>query len=87
MSEYIHGETDAHEIERLEHMAAFAATFILRELNLRPGQRVLDLASGVGAMTEHIAKRHPGIDLFGVDIQMQSLACSQLREARSSTLL
>jgi len=79
MHEYIHGETDPNEIERLEHMAAFSASFILRELNLPPGQRLLDLASGVGAMTEQIANRHPGIDLFGVDIQMQSLRVAQAK--------
>lgn len=73
MAEYIHGETDPHEMARLEHMAVFTAHFVLRDLALRSGQRVLDLACGVGAMTEEIAKRCPSIRLFGVDIQMRSL--------------
>lgn len=73
MSDYIHGETDPHEIARLEHMAVFTAHFVLRDLALRPGQRVLDLACGVGAMTEQLAIRCPSIRLFGVDIQMRSL--------------
>lgn len=77
MVEYIHGETDSREIARLEHMAAFSANFILRDLNLRLGQRVLDLASGVGAMTEQLANYYPGIHLFGLDIQMQSLCVAQ----------
>jgi SAM-dependent methyltransferase len=77
MSEYIHGETDPHETARLEHMAAFSAHFILRDFDLRPGQHVLDLASGVGAMTEQLANCYPGIRLFGVDIQMQSLRLAQ----------
>lgn len=77
MSEYIHGETDPHEIARLEHMAVFTAHFVLRDFALRSGQRVLDLACGIGAMTEQLANRCPSIRLFGVDIQMQSLHVAQ----------
>jgi ubiquinone/menaquinone biosynthesis C-methylase UbiE len=73
MTEYIHGETNPHEMARLEHMAVFTAHFVLRDLALRSGQRVLDLACGVGAMTEQLANRCPSIHLFGVDIQMRSL--------------
>jgi len=78
MAEYIHGETDPHEMARLEHMAVFTAHFVLRDLALRSGQRVLDLACGVGAMTEEIAKRCPSIRLFGVDIQMQSVQLAKM---------
>ncbi len=77
MSEYIHGETDPHEIARLEHMATFTAHFVLRDFALRSGARVLDLACGIGAMTEQLANRCPSIRLFGVDIQMQSLHVAQ----------
>jgi SAM-dependent methyltransferase len=77
MSEYIHGETDPHETARLEHMAAFCAHFLLCDFNLRSGQYVLDLASGVGAMTEQLVNCYPGIHLFAVDIQMQSLRLAQ----------
>lgn len=77
MSEYIHGETDPHEIARLEHMAAFTAHFVLRDFALPSGQRVLDLACGIGAMTEQLAWRSPSIRLFGVDLQMQSLHVAQ----------
>jgi len=74
MSEYIHGATDPHEIARLEDMAVFTAHFyFIRDLALQSGERVLDLACGVGAMTEQLAIRCPSIRLFGVDIQMRSL--------------
>lgn len=73
MTEYIHGETGPHEVARLEHMAVFTAHLVLRDLALRSGQRVLDLACGVGAMTEQLINRCPKIRLFGVDIQMGSL--------------
>jgi ubiquinone/menaquinone biosynthesis C-methylase UbiE len=73
MIDYIHGETYPKEIARLEHIAAFTAHFVFRDLALRSGQRVLDLACGVGAMTEQLANRWSSIRLFGVDIQMRSL--------------
>jgi len=78
MEYYIHGETRSSEISRLDYMAAFAANFILRDLKLFPGQRVLDLACGVGAMTGQLARRFPGIHLFGVDIQFGQLRAAQL---------
>ena len=77
MPEYIHGDTDSEEIARLEHMATFTANFIFRNFNLRPGQRVLDLACGVGAMTEQLTNRFSGISLFGVDIQLRPLLVAQ----------
>jgi SAM-dependent methyltransferase len=77
MSEYIHGESDPRETARLEHMAAFTAHFTLRDFDLRSGQYVLDLASGVGAMTEQLASSYPGIRLFGVDINEQSVRLAQ----------
>ena len=77
MSEYIHGETNQHETARLEHLAAFAAHFILPDLDQRAGQHVLDLACGVGAMTGQLALYLPGIRIFGVDIQMESLRRAQ----------
>jgi len=77
MPDYIHGDTDHKEIARLEHMAAFTATFIFHDFNLHPGQRVLDLACGTGAMTEQLANYFPGINLCGVDIQRRSLQVAQ----------
>ena len=77
MSDYIHGETDLHEVERLKRNATFSATFILRDFHLDPGQRILDLACGVGAMTHELAIRFSDIQLFGLDIQRQSLRVAQ----------
>jgi len=79
MAEYIHGEIDSKEIERLEHMAPFTADFIFKDFKCHSGMRVLDLGCGIGAMTQQLFNRFPGIDLNGVDIQLQSLCVAQER--------
>lgn len=75
---YIHGRTDEREVLRLEKQARFAAPFILSDFDAPPGARVLDLACGVGAMAEELARRYPGIRLTGVD-----LSATQLHAART----
>ena len=79
MSEYIHGETNSKQIERLEHMAAFTANLIFKDFKCDSGKRMLDLGCGVGAMTQQLHNRFPGIDLSGVDIQLQSLRVAQAK--------
>jgi len=79
MAEYILGEIDSKEIERLEHMAPLTADFIFKEFKCHSGMRMLDLGCGIGAMTHQLFNRFPGIDLYGVDIQLQSLRVAQAR--------
>lgn len=79
MAEYIHGEIDPKEIERLEHMAPFAADFIFKDFKCHSGMRMLDLGCGIGAMTHQLFNRFPGIVLNGVDVQLQSLRVAQAR--------
>ena len=74
---YVHGSTDAREIARLDKQAAFVAPMTFPTLALKPGDRVLDLATGVGAMATRLAQQFPGIHLVGVD-----LSAPQLRACR-----
>lgn len=78
MSEgYIHGGTDAREVARLVKQAGFVAPFTLKDFPVRPGDRVLDLATGVGAMAAELRRYFPDCRLTGVDLRM-----SQLRSAK-----
>ena len=79
MAGYIHGDTDPREVARLEKQARFCAPMTLDGLAAAPGMRVLDLATGVGAMAGEIAARWPGARLTGVDLSM-----NQLRTARAN---
>ncbi|MDQ3263008.1 MAG: class I SAM-dependent methyltransferase [Myxococcota bacterium] len=73
MSDYIHGGSDAREVARLEKQAGFVAPWMHPQLRAQPGQRVLDLATGVGAMAAQLRRRFPQVQLVGVDLRRPQL--------------
>jgi ubiquinone/menaquinone biosynthesis C-methylase UbiE len=78
MAEYIHGGTDLREVARLMKQAlVWVAPRMLEHFTALPGMRVLDLGTGVGAMAAALARRHPGIDLWGIDLQVSQLSQAQ----------
>jgi SAM-dependent methyltransferase len=79
MSDYIHGDTDARAVARLEKQALLAASMTLGHFDAAPGMRVLDLATGVGAMAQELAERFPGIELVGLDLRESQLAVARRR--------
>jgi ubiquinone/menaquinone biosynthesis C-methylase UbiE len=75
---YVHGSTDAREIARLEKQARFVASWALAHFEAPPGARVLDLATGVGAMAGQLRAVREGLTLVGVDLSASQLwACRQ----------
>lgn len=76
---YIHGGSDEREVARLEKQARWGAPFMLAAFDAAPGMRVLDLATGVGAMAGELKQRWPKTRLMGVD-----LSPTQLRAARAN---
>jgi ubiquinone/menaquinone biosynthesis C-methylase UbiE len=75
MADYIHGGTDLREVARLMKQAlVWVAPRMLGDFTARPGMRVLDLGTGVGAMAGALARRHPGIELWGLDLRAPQLA-------------
>ncbi|MDP1822419.1 MAG: methyltransferase domain-containing protein [Archangium sp.] len=77
MSSYVHGGTDDREVARLEKQADFTASFTFATLELEPGLRVLDLATGVGAMATRLLRAFPGIHLAGVDLSQAQLTAAR----------
>ncbi len=79
MADYIHGGTDLREVARLLKQAlVWVAPRMLGDFTARPGMRVLDLGTGVGAMAAALTRRHPGIELWGLDLR-----AAQLRQAKT----
>src|SRR4051812_6052615 len=76
-TKYVHGSTDAREVARLEKQADFTASFTFSTLELKAGQRVLDLATGVGAMGTRLLRTFPGIKLVGVDLSATQLGAAR----------
>lgn len=77
LATYIHGSTDPREVARLEKQARFCAPFILDTFEAKPGERVLDLATGVGAMAAQLRQRFPGIQLVGLELSESQLAAAR----------
>ena len=79
---YIHGGTDAREVARLEKQAFWCAGWMLARFDAAPGMRVLDLATGVGAMAGELLKRFDGITLIGVDLSATQVATAHAKHPR-----
>lgn len=71
---YIHGATSPREIARLEKQGDWTAAFTFPGFGAGPGERVVDLACGVGAMSSRLMKAFPGVHLAGVDLSPTQLA-------------
>jgi SAM-dependent methyltransferase len=79
MADYIHGGSYLREVARLIKQAlVWVAPRMLQDFTARPGMRVLDLGTGVGAMAAALVRRHPGIDVWGLDLR-----AAQLRQAKA----
>jgi ubiquinone/menaquinone biosynthesis C-methylase UbiE len=77
LAEYVHGSSDEREVARLEKQAGFGAPWMLRDFDVPPNAKVLDLATGVGAMAGWMLRRFEKIHLVGID-----LSAAQLHWAR-----
>lgn len=69
------GDEDIHEaqVNKLEH--------VCRKLRLRPGERLLDIGCGWGALLEHAALHH-GVTGYGVTLSKEQAAYANERFAR-----
>ena len=70
---YIQG-TSAREQQRLIVQAALLAPLLAANLELHPGERLLEIGCGVGAVLGQIARSHPHTQLSGIDISPEQIA-------------
>ncbi|MCP9903517.1 methyltransferase domain-containing protein [Cyanobium sp. BA5m-21] len=70
---YIHGSS-AREQQRLIAQAALLAPLLAANLELHPGERLLEIGCGVGAVLGQIARSHPQTQLSGIDISPEQIA-------------
>ena len=70
---YIHGAS-AREQQRLIDQANRLDTLLAANLELLPGERLLEIGCGVGAVLAGIARAHPDARLSGIDISSEQIA-------------
>ena len=82
-SHYIHG-TSPEEQERLSLLNDLLNAASLRAMRLRPGDRVLDLGSGLGQLTRAMSRQvHPDGLVIGIERDEEQLTEAQ-RLARAA---
>ena len=69
---YIHGSS-AREQQRLIEQANRLAVLLASNLELHPGERLLEIGCGVGAVLAGIARAHPEARLSGIDISPEQI--------------
>ena len=84
-SQYIHGTSPAEQ-ERLSLLNELLNAASLRAMRLRPGDRVLDLGSGLGQLTRAMARQvQPDGLVIGVEREQEQLAEARHRARASSS--
>jgi ubiquinone/menaquinone biosynthesis C-methylase UbiE len=74
---YIHG-TSEREQRRLVEQAGLLRELLAGNLELHPGERLLEIGCGVGAVLDQIALAHPEARLSGIDISADQIAAARL---------
>jgi len=70
---YIHGTSD-REQQRLIEQADILTHLLAAKLELHPGERLLEIGCGVGAVLAQIARGQPQTLLSGIDISPEQIA-------------
>lgn len=65
--DYLHGYSPAEQRRLVEQAEYWRELLILPDLPYRPGQRLLDVGCGAGAVLGVLAAAHPGLALAGID--------------------
>jgi ubiquinone/menaquinone biosynthesis C-methylase UbiE len=61
-----------------------ARTVLIEQATLQRGQRVLEVGCGTGALLLALGRRHPGVDITGLDPDPRALTRAQRKADRAS---
>lgn len=73
---YLHGYSP-DEQERLRRQARFLEPAVFRDIDYPGAQRLIEVGSGVGAQTEVLLRRFPGLHITCVDLNPSQLEAAQ----------
>ena len=67
--DYIHGYSDEEQLRLIQQAEYWREELILREINYLPGESLLEIGCGVGAVLGILGRAFPGLQLAGIDLQ------------------
>lgn len=72
-ADYLHGYDSAEQARLIAQAVYWRDRLILPDLPYAPGERLLDIGCGVGAVLRVIAESHPGLLLHGIDAERRQI--------------
>lgn len=71
---YIHGYTVEEQQRLIEQALYWREKLILRDVNFLPGDRILEIGCGAGAVLGVLGQAFPQLQLAGIDLQASQIA-------------
>jgi ubiquinone/menaquinone biosynthesis C-methylase UbiE len=75
--DYLHGYDSDEQARLIAQAVYWRDRLILPDLPYSPGDRLLDIGCGVGAVLRVIAEAHPGLRLHGIDAEPRQIDCAR----------
>jgi len=73
VADYLHGYDPLEQRRLIDQAEFWSQRLILPALDYKPGERLLDVGCGVGAVLGVIGRRFPGLQLAGIDIEPRQI--------------
>ena len=67
--DYIHGYSDEEQLRLIQQAEYWREELILRDINYLPGESLLEIGCGVGAVLGILGGAFPDLKLAGIDLQ------------------
>ncbi len=75
--DYIHGYSDREQIRLIQQAEYWREKLILKDLNYQPGESLLEIGCGAGAVLGIIGQTFPDLKLAGIDLEPKQIEYAQ----------
>jgi ubiquinone/menaquinone biosynthesis C-methylase UbiE len=71
--DYIHGYSNTEQIRLIQQAEYWREKLILKDINYQPGESLLEIGCGVGAVLGILGQTFPGLKLAGIDLENRQI--------------